>query len=158
MKVEEPQLTFSLASLLILVAALCLLLGLDQLPPSPFHTLVVLSTMYISRPMISTMAARSRTTASVCYCVVLALLIPYLYRNVIVDWDSQFVKPAANYIGAPIAIFGVCTLSFFRDIVHGGGPSLNVYTYRSVFELCVLMPLWCIIYLYIEFFLLQWSF
>ena len=110
--------------------------------------------VYAGKAVILTFA-RSVWLAFAVFGGVLAtwLLLCWVFWS---SWGGPDVSPAHNYVGMPVALLTVPTLSFLYDLATRKGEGYQISSRRTVFELVVLVPVWFCCWIYIEFDRLQW--
>ena len=100
--------------------------------------------------------SRNPGNAAIWYCLVLAVIIPAIWLFVVIDWDNEAVADIACWVGDPIALLLVPSVLFFVDLTTPLFRDLGSYLLRSIVEICVLVPVWSVVWVYIEAFILGW--
>jgi hypothetical protein len=118
------------------------------------NALAILAAFNTARYLITNKTMSPRSTLG-WYAILLAVALPFVWLFVNLDWDHEFVSPAANWVGSPIAVLFVPTAFFCFDLKSGSRLGLAWYVSRSLIEL-LLIPLWVIIWVYFEFLVLGW--
>jgi hypothetical protein len=90
------------------------------------------------------------------YALFIAASLPYVWFFVVVDWYNHFVYYIECWVGYPIMIWTVPTISFLIDLQAPGTPTRRRYLIRSAIEIVVLIPVWWIFWVFFSFFILGW--
>jgi hypothetical protein len=145
---EYGPFQFGIADLLAVMTMVALLLGTSRLPPSFLHAIPMLAVLYVAKYRILTLRVRPRL-ALLLYFLVVAALWPYFQRCTYCLWP-----PGGNrlekWIGGLMTAFTVPTAFFLRDVLFRKVPSWESYAARSLFETLILVPLWLVVWVFIE--------
>lgn len=98
---------------------------------------------------------RSRLFVLGCFFIGVAVIIPLTWVTS-PDWNNPHVYRIGIWIGDPIAVLAVPTVSFFFDYFKGDYYLRGFQTVRFLLEILVGVPVWFIIWVYIQCFLLGW--
>jgi hypothetical protein len=146
---------FGIADLLAVMVIVAILGATSKLPVSLLHVIPLFAVLYLAKLRILRLRVRPWMAFGL-YLIVLAALLPYLYCRATVDWNSPCVRPQANWIGGPIAVFTVPTASFLDDVLAQKRPSAWFYALRSLVELVMIVPFWTFVWAWIEILILGW--
>jgi hypothetical protein len=80
----------------------------------------------------------------------------YIYVLVVTDWNNPNVRRIACWIGNPIILLFVPTVSFLFDLRTGTPPDVRRYAGRTVIEVLLFLPLWFFVWVYAELLVLGW--
>jgi hypothetical protein len=100
--------------------------------------------------------ARSPADAAAWCVLLLASLLPAVWLLVAFDWDNEAVSDLANWVGYPVALLGVPAAFACYDALTLSRPHAGWYAARSLLEVAVLVPLWAVVWVFVEFLLLGW--
>jgi hypothetical protein len=100
--------------------------------------------------------SRGPIDAIIWYCLVLSVFVPAVWLFVVTDWDNEAVAEIACWVGCPIALLFVPTVVFLFDLITHTSLAAGLYLLRSVGEICLLVPVWCMVWVYIELLILGW--
>ncbi len=100
--------------------------------------------------------SRRASDAIAWYCLALAVFLPAIWLLVVVDWDNEAVAPVACWVGDPIALLCIPTIVFGADLVLRPSLTPAGYALRSIFEIVVLVPIWCLVWVYVMLLILGW--
>ncbi len=144
-----------ISDILALMLIVAILASTSHIQPSLLHAFFMIIALYLIKIRIAYLRTYP-VVAIMLYLITLFAISPYLYYCVIDDWDEPFVLPQANWIGGPIAVFTIPTISFIYDLFMKQPPRLWVFIVRSVIEIVVIIPIWVILWVNFEFFVLDW--
>jgi hypothetical protein len=80
------------------------------------------------------------------YLLVLVSSLPYIWFLVVVDWFNPYTPWLFCWIGYPILIWTVPTVSFLNDRLNSEVLSTGLYVFRSVLEVVSFFPIWSVIW------------
>jgi hypothetical protein len=100
--------------------------------------------------------SRGPIDAAAWYCLVLSAFVPAVWLFVVTDWDNEAVAETACWVGYPIALLFVPTAVFLFDLITHTSLAPGVYLLRSVGEICLLVPNWCVFWVIVESLILGW--
>jgi hypothetical protein len=92
-------------------------------------------------------------TQIVAYVMLVSLILPYLYIHW-EDWGNPFLFFVGNWLGMPVALLFVPTVTFVFDLLSRPVRSARWLLARSAIEIVVGIPLWGIFWAYFSFFML----
>jgi hypothetical protein len=115
----------------------------------------LLTTLCASRFLILR-KGRGSIDAIAWYCLVLSVFVPAVWLFVVTDWDNEAVAEIGCWVGYPIALLFVPTVVFLVDLITRSSLAPGVYLLRSIGEICLLVPVWCMVWVYIELLILGW--
>lgn len=72
------------------------------------------------------------------------------------DWNNRSVRQIANYVGTPIALMTVPSVSFLIDLARRSAGQQGRSRWRLPLELLLGVPAWLMFWLFLEFFVLGW--
>jgi hypothetical protein len=103
-----------------------------------------------------TVRSASAASALAWYGLLLASLLPCVWLLVAIDWDNEAVAPAGNWVGTPVALFGLPTAVLAFDLSTATRLTPRLYGARCLVEVLVLVPIWAVAWCYCEILLLGW--
>lgn len=95
--------------------------------------------------------------AIISYFLLIALSLPYVWFLVSPDWFNRHINRIACWVGDPVGIWIVPTISFVADLTRMKPPGGTFYMIRSVVEVFVVVPVWVIFWAFFSFFILGWG-
>jgi hypothetical protein len=121
------------------------------------YAFLLLAAAYCVKWIILTNCTR-RLTAVHLFSLFGILSLPYIWFLCEPDWFNAFIYRISCWIGGPIAIWFVPTVSFLVDLRSCRAPkSVNRYLIRSGVEVLVAFPLWAIFWAFFSFWILGWG-
>jgi hypothetical protein len=93
---------------------------------------------------------RDREAALLRYGYLTAVFVPYFWALATGDWTNPEATDAAIYLGSPIALLLVPTLTFAADLRYANGYTTGDRWLRSVAELVIVIPLWNFVWSYLR--------
>jgi hypothetical protein len=121
------------------------------------YTAFLLLTVYSAKWLIVTYCV-TRRAAAYWFGLLVGLSAPYIWFLCEPDWFNPFLYRVSCWVGGPIAIWFIPTVSFFIDLSHlGARPPLRHYLLRSGIEIVVIFPIWVILWGFFSFFVLEWG-
>ena len=149
---------FTIADLLWLAVLVALLGSVTAFPPLELSAIVLV--LYVVKGWITQLPVRPMWQILLYSSLVLALLL-YLYYCIWIWWNvidllPRESSPLVDWIGMPIWLFLVPSVSFVYDVLRRRARSLQYYCLRSAIEIVVLLPLWTILWFAIQFFCFGW--
>lgn len=88
------------------------------------------------------------------YFWIMVSSLPLIWFFLCLDWKNPHVFPVASWIGDPIGMWTIPTLTFLSDRL-GTPPTLRFYCLRSCLEI-LLSPAWLFIWVWIQFLYFGW--
>ena len=86
------------------------------------------------------------------------LSLPYIWFLCEPDWFNPFLYRIFCWVGGPIAIWFVPTVSFVVDLAScWKAKSLKRYVVRSGIEIVIAFPVWQYFWAFFSFFILGWG-
>lgn len=134
---SEPEyrcLQFTIADLLTVMAIVAVLGSASKLP-TLFRVIPLLAVLYVVKYRIPTLHLRPRFALAI-YALVVGAFLPYLYCCIADHWLGRML----DWIGRPLAVFTVPTISLLYDIFVGKRLSVKIYLLRSLREIVILSP------------------
>jgi hypothetical protein len=111
---------------------------------------------YLLKRLIVTFC-KTRGMAVYWFSLVVGLSLPYVWFLCEPDWFNSQVYREACWIGAPIAVWFIPTLSFLVDLYFmGTKPPLETYLVRSTIEIAMIFPIWILFWVHFNIFVLGW--
>jgi hypothetical protein len=98
----------------------------------------------------------TRGQAIYLYSASLLLSLPYIWFLCEPGWFNPFLYRVYCWVGRPIALWFVPTVSFLSDVRRGVG-ALKRYLIRSGVEVLVLYPLWLYFWTFFSICILGWG-
>jgi hypothetical protein len=92
-----------------------------------------------------TRTARRRSTAIVWYCLLVAAALPYIWLLVATDWNNELANDGAYYMGTPLQLLLVPSVSFAFDLAAERRRSMRVLVLRSLAEVLIVVPVWALL-------------
>lgn len=92
-----------------------------------------------------------KVTALFAFALLVCFLLPYIYLHW-EEWDNPHVVFMGNWLGMPIALLAVPTVSFLNDLLASRPRKCWWLVLRSCLELFVATPLWGLCWIYFSFF------
>ena len=89
------------------------------------------------------------------YSLVILLSLPYIWFLCSSDWFQPHIYRVACWVGDPISIWFVPSVSFLADF-HTR-PSFRQYLIRSSIEMIVIIPIWVVFWVFFSFFALDFG-
>ena len=84
--------------------------------------------------------------------------LPYIWFLCESDWFNPFIYRISCWLGGPIAIWMVPTISFIVDLCRWPTATpLQYYLIRSVYEVMIIVPLWLFFWVFFSVFVLGWG-
>ena len=121
------------------------------------YSLLLLVVAYCIKRVVLTHCSR-RGTAAYFFSLFILLSLPYVWFLCEPDWLNCFVFRVSCWVGGPIGVFFVPTVSFLVDFCNWNTPKpLGRYLIRSGIEILVAVPIWVVSWTYFSFFILQWG-
>lgn len=120
--------------------------------PKVYSAIAVLSLIVLQIAILAWF--QNRSYAVLAYATIVVMLIPFIWFFAVDDWDAEFASYQHCWIGYPILIITVPTISFFFQLAIK--RSLLSVTLWGMVELTIGIPLWLIIWLNVEYLLLRW--
>jgi hypothetical protein len=100
----------------------------------------------------------TKGNASKFFFLFIMLSLPYIWFFCEPDWFNRFIYRISCWIGGPIDIWFVPTISFLVDLYNQDTPkSLKKYIIRSAVEVLVIFPVWTVFWAFFSFFVLGWG-
>src|SRR5262249_48868451 len=90
------------------------------------------------------------------YVLLLAALLPWIWLFVVTDWDNEAGSKLANWLCTPIALLSVPTVFLFLLLAARVHLTLGTYIALSLIEVTLLVPMWLVFWVHLEFYLLGW--
>jgi hypothetical protein len=90
------------------------------------------------------------------YALLVMCSLPYIWFFVVLDWFNRQVFHIECWIGYPITIWTIPTVSFIKDRLNPDGPSFAWYLIRSAIEIFILFPISVVVSGFISLYLLGW--
>jgi hypothetical protein len=72
------------------------------------------------------------------------------------DWDNDQVRAISNYVGNPVVVLTVPTVSYAHDLTRRLKPDPKRFVLRTVCELAIAVPGWFFLWLLCEVCILGW--
>jgi hypothetical protein len=86
------------------------------------------------------------------FILLVTLSLPYIWFFVEMDWFNLNVYRVSCWVGTPIMVWLVPTVSFLIDLSGlFNTKSVKHYLIRSAIEVAVVIPIWTVIWIYFEF-------
>ena len=98
-------------------------------------------------------AVRSRSIRIASFLLVTMACVPLAWL-ISPDWHNPNVREIANWIGTPLVIITVPTVSFLYDY-HRRATAIDYG--RAVVEAFIAVPIWALLWFAMEVFVLRWS-
>lgn len=80
------------------------------------------------------------------YWLSFVLSLPYIWFLVTGTWHTPFFSRISGWIGEPVRVWFLPTCSLMRDRNRKGDLPLFWYVARSLVEVVVLYPAWCVVW------------
>jgi hypothetical protein len=121
------------------------------------YVVSLLVVAYCVKRIILVYCAR-RLAAIEIFALLIASTLPYLWFLCEPDWFNPFIYRVSCWVGGPIALWLVPTVSFLVDLDSCGKPKpLKRYLVRAGIEIGAVFPLWAIFWAFFSFFILGWG-
>jgi hypothetical protein len=121
------------------------------------YSFLLLGVAYGVKRLILTCCTR-RLPAVLLFLLFVILSLPYIWLLCEPDWFNPFIYRVSCWIGGPIAIWFVPTVSFVVDLCFWGtARPFNHYLIRSAVEVALAFPLWVVIWNLFSFWILGWG-
>jgi hypothetical protein len=149
---EYRRFQFGISDLLALMTIVAILASMSQIPPSLFHIILMLIAIYLIKIRI----VYFRTfpvIAIIIYFIMLAASLPYVYYCLPIFWNPDDTTWQSFWIGRPIGMFLIPTISFLYDVHVQAHHKKLVWIKRSLIEILIIAPIWFIIWIFIQGFL-----
>lgn len=112
----------------------------------PHWFLLVSAIFYVflySIKLFINLKASSRMARISSYLALLVSSWAIIYY-VFVDWNNGSESRLYHWLGVPIILLTIPTVTFFKDLVRDNRQSLSSLVKRSVLEVVVVFPVWVI--------------
>ena len=158
-----PPFQFSTGTLLLLTASVALLTSIGQIDRHAFGDLGTLIKGYAALINIyfwRLITTRTKTDQRMKWAYLLFIQIatlPYLYFCVDSIFNAPFGLPPSKWIGTPVWIFMIPTLSFMMFDVHDKWCEMTAFATRSAIEIVILFLVWSYVWGFIQLFILEWA-
>jgi hypothetical protein len=128
------------------------------------NAVLLLVVVYTVKRLVLTRC--STRGVAVCFFSLLVMLslllvmlsLPYIWFLCEPDWFNRFIYRIACWVGGPIAIWFVPSISFLVDLpTHSAVRPLKWYFVRSAIEIVVAIPIWVIFWALFSFWVLDWG-
>ena len=121
------------------------------------YSFLLLAVAYCAKRVILVNCTR-RWAAVYFFSSLIMLSLPYVWFLCEPDWFNSFIYRVSCWVGGPIAIWFVPTLSFLTDLCYWGtAKPLKRYLIRSGIEAMVVFPVWAVFWAFFSFFVLDWG-
>jgi hypothetical protein len=110
------------------------------------HTALLLLFVYTAKRLILRRVPPAR--AVMWYMTIALSVLPYIWFFVVVDWFNRHVFRIECWVGYPIAILTVPTVTFLWDRLNPDGPGPLWYLIRSTIEIVLVTPVFVVIWMY----------
>ena len=152
---------FKLADLFWLLLIASVLMAVGIIPTEMFFgygsflkAYVVLSSIYLIRG-VSILRQIPKRQRSFVFCLGLVSLLPFVYFFLNL-YNPPFRLPMHKWIGDPVWVFAVPTLSFIAFDISKHQRSLKRFLIHSGVELAIVFPIWTVIWIYLQFVITDW--
>lgn len=99
---------------------------------------------------------RSRGVLLASFLVITMAAVPVAWL-ISPDWQNPNVREIANWIGTPLILLTVPTISFLYDYYRGAANLGSAWYCRSLVEVFIGVPAWGLLWVALEIFVLRWS-
>lgn len=161
--VESSSFQFSIKKLLILTASIALLSSIGRIDRHDFSEFGILIQVYVV--LINIYAWRFITTRLkldqrfkwACFLAISLGCLPSLYFCVGSVFNDPFALPMSKWIGTPIWIFMIPSLSFVVFDLNDKWCTTSAFLGRSIIEMALIFPVWSIVWAFIQLYILEWA-
>jgi hypothetical protein len=106
---------------------------------------LLLALVYFSKRVILCRVSPSREV--MWYVLILLCSLPYIWFFVVLDWFNRQLSPLACWVGYPILVWTIPTVTFVRDRLNDDeAPPPGWYLARSAVEIFFVFPYWMMIW------------
>jgi hypothetical protein len=106
--------------------------------------------------ILITIKVENRAVAIALYLVVLTMGLAFLYL-VVVEWHTPYENAAFHWYGVPILFLAIPTTTFIYDLLRRKERTVRFLILRSVLEIFVIFPIWCLaVLIFVFVILLGW--
>ena len=110
--------------------------------PLAYYTEMVLIVLYAYVVKLGLAAFVKRKSLSVIlYLLMILLVLPCVWIN-LGDWEEPNVAAITNWIGLPLVLFFIPTVTFILDVLSATEKSVRHLILRSIVEIAVLFTVW----------------
>jgi hypothetical protein len=86
------------------------------------------------------------------YLLMMVASLPYIWLLVAHDWYDPMARDMFCWVGTPLAVLFVPTVSFLVEVASNQRPS-NLLGVRYALEIIVLCPIWVVVWSFLAFLL-----